>query len=1092
MTLTVRQAATTLVLLGALSCDRPPDADTNSARQNARRLYIEGMDHVMQLDYGAALASLRASLQTDPGYLPALAALWLDVGHSSLITALLDTVASQTGDEGLARCLMRSAASYRGVRRTLPPAPRRETLDSRWCWFYVRNFHEGPMAKAPDLDSVRSLTRLYPESPYFLSAVLNAPRTLAAPEAVREMVRTAKGARLHPFARAYGSAVLSLALHEIGDDSSALELERASMRDPSWALPGFRVIWASAMISHASLRVLNRLPDPTALAQHVDSTVAAMTAIRRSAIPRADLRARVSLLIGLGVEALDRGRLDEAVELLTSAVLRVDSTRDTGIQAYGRMRLGRALVKAGRAPDAERFLLAARDLGDSARITHVQKEVEHNLLHLYESLGRNDDALRAGEAFVRFASAGTLNAVRMMSARDVGLFLRARGRIDESRRYFEQMLVDIDSLESEHYYAGEYYEMTGALDHARAQYEKGVERGGEPMRALAGMVRVAMAMGDTGGARRWALVHDARRDASGRPEAAPLLPGVLLRTAGNYAARLAFLAAREVVARHSQVSAWSSLTADLASLEHDAGNFERAAWLGDSAVVAAKKVGAAETLLRARALGASARARRAEVRERRVAIAAMESVAAEADRSGGVLLRADMHRLVANALVSSGQWYDALAEFKRAVAPLDSVAGRIAMDPGQAAFRSAQRRAYDEALSAIVHNASRPGAIAAWTEWSTRRKGRTYAVRLPVNAEGGLAQVSAGTAIVDYVLLDTLVAAFVVTPHRSSIVPLAVRPAQVRADAEALRRAVDVRVGSSLDIRRASFPLDIAHRLYRALLEPLESHLAGARMLIVVPDGILSLIPFEALVTKAPASPADYASARYVLDRWIVVSATTVRVDPSAWRLSPERVLVIDPGTATAAKRELEAITNALRRDVVKTLRGSEATRSQTVTAMGNADIIHFIAHAEANEHDPGSSRIDLSRQNGDDGRLDATQVAGLRLDAPLVVLSACETANGRVLDGEGVLSMSRSFLRAGARATVATLWPVGPSAADFADAFYSHLAQANDGAEALRNAKLRMRASGAPPSAWAPYQLFAAPASVPPRPKILATRNPG
>ena len=105
-----------------------------------------------------------------------------------------------------------------------------------------------------------------------------------------------------------------------------------------------------------------------------------------------------------------------------------------------------------------------------------------------------------------------------------------------------------------------------------------------------------------------------------------------------------------------------------------------------------------------------------------------------------------------------------------------------------------------------------------------------------------------GTAIVDYVLLDTLVAALVVTPQRSSIVPLGVKPAQVRTDAEALRRAVDVRVGSSLDIRRAHFPLDVAHRLYRALLQPLEPHLADARMLIVVPDGILSLVPFDALV----------------------------------------------------------------------------------------------------------------------------------------------------------------------------------------------------------------------------------------------------
>jgi CHAT domain-containing protein len=185
-------------------------------------------------------------------------------------------------------------------------------------------------------------------------------------------------------------------------------------------------------------------------------------------------------------------------------------------------------------------------------------------------------------------------------------------------------------------------------------------------------------------------------------------------------------------------------------------------------------------------------------------------------------------------------------------------------------------------------------------------------------------------------------------------------------------------------------------------------------------------------------------------------------------------VVVIDPGTAPAAARELDAIAGTLGRSGVTALRGLSATRSRTIGAMRNAGVVHFIAHAEANEHDPGSSRIDLSPDDGDDGRLDASQVAALRLDAPLVVLSACETANGRVLDGEGVLSLSRSFLRAGARATVATLWPVGTSAADFATAFYESIAGTRDAAEALRDAKLALRAAGAPPAAWAPYQLFA------------------
>ncbi len=1090
MKLRVRLGVNVVALLGAMSCDRSTEADLTPARREARRLYAEAMDHAIRLQYGPAVDAMRRSLMVDPGYLPALADLWLDVAHSPRIAAVLDSIAASAADPGIARCLVRAAAYYRGVRPDQPPTPRRESTDARLCSSYVRHSQERPYDRTRDPDWALSIARLFPESPSFVTEFAYGLNTGEDREAIHAAVRAATRSRAHPLLRASMLAGLAHSLHEVGDDSGALALERAVMRDPAWALPGFRVAWATPMINHASLRRLNELVDPAALMRHVDSTVAAVTTIRLSAIEAGDQRARLAIGVAIGVEFLDRGHLEEAVQRLAASLPLVDSTSDAGWRAYVRMRLGRALVKAGRAPEAERVLLTARELGDAAGIPRVQKEIEHNLLHLYESLGRDADAQRAGEAFVRFASAGPLDPVRMMSARDVGFFLRARGRVDESRRYFDRMLADIDSLGQSSYFAGEYYEMTGALDNAMAAYTSAAGRSEEPVRALAGLVRVALATGDTAGARRWAQNHDARRDAPGRPEAAPLLPAVFRRTASGEVARRAFLNARHEVSRHGQVSAWASLTAELADLENDLGQFDRAAQLADSAGVAAKRVGAAETALRARALAAFARARSSHGRAAGPAINAIAAVAVEADRSGGVLLRAEVHRLLASALASSGQWREALPEYRRAVVPLDSVAGRIAMDPGQAAFRSAQRRAYDEALITIVRNASAPGAVAAYAAWSTRRKGRTYAIQFPVDDKGGLTPPARDTAIVDYVLLDTVVAALVVTATTSTIVPLAAQPKQIRADAAELHRAVDVRVGSSLDVRRAQFPLAVAHRLYRALLEPIEAHLSGARTLVIVPDGILSLVPFDALVTAMPTTPTDYRSAEYVLDRRVVVNATTLQTEPSAWRVATGRVTMIDPGTAPGSGPEVVAVTSALPNAAVKVLRGSEATRANTIAAMRNVNVVHFAAHADANEHDPGSSRIELSPDGGDDGRLGASEVAALRLAASLVVLSACETANGKVLEGEGVLSLSRSFLRAGARATVATLWPVGPSAAEFAGAFYSNLAQSGDAAEALRAAKLIMRSRGAPPLAWAPYQLFVAPSRGRSPAGIVATKE--
>jgi CHAT domain-containing protein len=88
-------------------------------------------------------------------------------------------------------------------------------------------------------------------------------------------------------------------------------------------------------------------------------------------------------------------------------------------------------------------------------------------------------------------------------------------------------------------------------------------------------------------------------------------------------------------------------------------------------------------------------------------------------------------------------------------------------------------------------------------------------------------------------------------------------------------------------------------------------------------------------------------------------------------------------------------------------------------------------------------------------------------------VLSACETAGGRALEGEAVLSLSRSFLRAGAGATIATLWDVGPQSAAFSDALHGALRAGRKPADALHRAKQKLRASGAEPFVWAPYKLI-------------------
>ena len=97
-----------------------------------------------------------------------------------------------------------------------------------------------------------------------------------------------------------------------------------------------------------------------------------------------------------------------------------------------------------------------------------------------------------------------------------------------------------------------------------------------------------------------------------------------------------------------------------------------------------------------------------------------------------------------------------------------------------------------------------------------------------------------------------------------------------------------------------------------------------------------------------------------------------------------------------------------------------------------------------------------------------------LKLNADLVVLSACETGKGRLYAGEGVTGLARAFLYAGSRGVVCSLWSVDDrETAELMTALYKQLRQGRASADALRQAKLAMIHADKPPVYWAPFILL-------------------
>ena len=100
-----------------------------------------------------------------------------------------------------------------------------------------------------------------------------------------------------------------------------------------------------------------------------------------------------------------------------------------------------------------------------------------------------------------------------------------------------------------------------------------------------------------------------------------------------------------------------------------------------------------------------------------------------------------------------------------------------------------------------------------------------------------------------------------------------------------------------------------------------------------------------------------------------------------------------------------------------------------------------------------------VENQKGDNGFLTFSKVLGLKLNADLVVLSACSTGQGDVMEGEGVANFARAFQQAGARSVVVSLWKVdSKTAVEYMVTFYGHLKAGKSRSEALRLARQHIK----------------------------------
>jgi hypothetical protein len=285
-----------------------------------------------------------------------------------------------------------------------------------------------------------------------------------------------------------------------------------------------------------------------------------------------------------------------------------------------------------------------------------------------------------------------------------------------------------------------------------------------------------------------------------------------------------------------------------------------------------------------------------------------------------------------------------------------------------------------------------------------------------------------------------------------------------------------------------------AVRLYADVFSTALNELpSGVRRLVLVPDGPLHNLPFDALKADVQGQPlaalyelvATPSATLWLDSRRYSAPASRhalALADPELGRgaaidAAERQALLqraVNPGRLPHARREGRALARYL--GAVDALVGPLASEDEVKTRdLRDYEILHFAAHAVADEAHPDRSAVLLAPgADAEDGLLQAREISALRLDGRIVVLSACQTASGAVLSGEGVLSLARAFFEAGARAVIGTRWPVrDEDAASLFEVFYRELGHGASLSEALTRAKIDAMVAGRPPHAWAALVLL-------------------
>lgn len=257
-----------------------------------------------------------------------------------------------------------------------------------------------------------------------------------------------------------------------------------------------------------------------------------------------------------------------------------------------------------------------------------------------------------------------------------------------------------------------------------------------------------------------------------------------------------------------------------------------------------------------------------------------------------------------------------------------------------------------------------------------------------------------------------------------------------------------------------------AFSLYDKLLAPVADGLP--LKVRIIPDGVLSFLPFDALLSHLPDRKEDFRGHPYLIHQFqfsYSISATLYHQQLQTPGLpAPKPALAMAPSFSSSSKFQ-NLLHSSEEVENIQTVMGGETLQGQKATAQAFREkaadfrILHIASHAKSDDQNGDNSYIafattDSSSQNQD--LIHSRDIYGIPLQAEMVVLSACETGLGEWQAGEGIIGLTRACMYAGAKSTVTSLWQVDDSRTSILiQKFYNGLRDGLSKDAALRQAKL-------------------------------------